>query len=73
MVQCGDQIRALLCPIGSLRVKERLCAKLRVKGMQQFEYVREKSEIWDGIQNGNQFWMVGVIEMGKEVWNTIRV
>lgn len=33
--------------------------------MQQFEYVREKSEIWDGIQNGNQFWMVGVYRDGE--------
>lgn len=65
MVQCGDQIPALLCPTGSLRVKERLCAKGRVKGMQQFEYVREMSEIWDGIQNGNQFWMVGVYRDGE--------
>lgn len=48
MVQCGDQIRALLCPIGSLRVKERLCAKLRVKGMQQFECEREVRNMgWD--------------------------
>lgn len=41
MVQCGDQIWALWCTTGSLRVKEWLCAKGRVKGMQQFEYVRE--------------------------------
>lgn len=67
MVQCGDQIRTPLCATGSSRVKERLCAKGRVEGMQQFEYVREKSETWDGIEDGNQFWMVGVYRNGEGI------
>lgn len=35
--------------------------------MQQFEYVREKSETWDGIEDGNQFWMVGVYRNGEGI------
>lgn len=71
MLQCGDQIWALWCTTGSLRVKEWLCAKGRVKGMQQFEYVRESPKYGMGYTMEISFGWLGFIEMGKEVWNTM--
>lgn len=69
MVQCGDQIQALSSTTGSLRVKERLCAKERVKGMQQFEYVRESPKYGMGYAMEISFGWLEFIELGKEVWN----